>query len=71
MTTGDLLVAVVLAIIFAALFASLFDLAPVIAKAMVRQAARWWKSDLDTPEELAEEWEALVDSLLQPQGVKR
>lgn len=67
MKTGDLLVAVVLAIIFAAVFASLFDLAPVIAKAMVRQAARWWKSELDTPEELAEEWEALVEE--RPVGI--
>ena len=67
MKTGDLLVAVVLAITFAALFAALFDLAPVIAKAMVRQAARWWKSDLDTPEELAEEWEALVEE--RPVGI--
>jgi len=61
MKAGDLIVAGVLAIIFAAGFATLFDLAPIIAKAMVRQAARWWKSDLDTPEQLAEEWEALVE----------
>lgn len=61
MKTGDLIIAVFLAVIFAAVFATLFDLAPVIAKAMVRQAARWWKSDVYTPEELAEEWQALVE----------
>lgn len=67
MSTDDAIFAILIAIFFAALFATLFDLSPVIAKAMVRQASRWWKSDLDTPEELAEEWEALIEA--RPVGV--
>ena len=67
MKSGDLILAIGLAVVFAAVFASLFDLAPLIAKALVRQAARWWHSDLDTPEQLAEEWQALIED--RPVGV--
>jgi hypothetical protein len=67
MSTDDVIFAVGLAVLFAAGFATLFDLAPLIAKAMVHQAARWWKPDLDTPEQLAEELEALVEA--RPVGV--
>lgn len=67
MNVRDLLIAAGLAVIFAAIFASMFDLAPLAAKALVRQAARWWKSDLDSPEQLAEEWQALID--VRPVGV--
>lgn len=62
MRTGDVVVAIVLAVIFAAVFAVLFDLARLVAKAMVRQAARWWHSELDTPEDLAAEWQDLIDT---------
>jgi len=67
MKSADLILAIGLAVILAAVFASLFDLAPLIAKALVRQAARWWHSDLDTPEQLAEEWQALIED--RPVGV--
>jgi hypothetical protein len=58
---ADLVVAIVLAVLFAAVFGAFFDLAPLLAKAMVRRAALWWHSDLDSPEALAEEWQALVE----------
>jgi Domain of unknown function (DUF4407) len=60
-TIEDVFFATVLAVIFAGLFGAIFDLAPLIAKAMVRQAARWWESDLDSSEQLSEEWQALID----------
>ena len=63
MHAEDLVAAIILAVIFA----SLFDLAPIIAKALVRQAARWWKSDVDTAEERAAEWQALVED--RPVGI--
>src|SRR5689334_16567990 len=67
MSARDVVIAAALAIVFAAAFATLFDLAPLIAKALVRQAARWWQSDLDTTEQLEEEWQALIDA--RPVGV--
>jgi hypothetical protein len=60
MSTEDLVVAILLAALFAAAFAVIFDAASVIAVWAVRLAARWWHSDLDTSEELAQEWEALI-----------
>ncbi len=69
MSAVDLALAIVLALVFAAAFGALFDLAPLIAKAMVRQAARWWHSELDTPEELAAEWEALIET--RPVGIMK
>ena len=67
MRPADLILAMGLAVVLAAVFASLFDLAPIIAKALVRQAARWWHSDLDAPEQLAKEWQALIED--RPVGV--
>ena len=61
MRIADVVVALVLAVVFAAVFGAFFDFAPLLAKAMVRRAASWWHSDLDSPETLAEEWRALVD----------
>jgi hypothetical protein len=66
-SAGDLALAIGLAVVFAAVFGALFDLAPLIAKAMVRQAARWWHSELDTPDELAAEWQALIEA--RPVGI--
>jgi hypothetical protein len=60
MSAEDIAIAILLAALFAAMFAAMFDAAPVIAVWAVRRAAKWWHSDLDTPEELAQEWEALI-----------
>lgn len=61
MRFADVAVALILAVVFAAIFGAFFDFAPLLAKALVRRAALWWHSDLDSPETLAEEWQAVVE----------
>lgn len=58
---GAIVIALIVAAVSIASAGMVSRLAPPLAKAMVRRAALWWHSDLDSPAELAEEWLTLID----------